>query len=318
MKKMRNYFLIGLVCTAFTACLEKEESEFEKRQREEEQIITDYLDQNNIEATKGTYDLYYEVMDDSGSGDAPKENEIVSIFYKMTTLGGDSIDSAVESTDDPVRFLHGPRAQYNMIPKGIDLAVANMQKGDTYRFFIPSYFAYGSYSEPDVIDVREILKVEITLADIQTEADLLEIEREAIEEYLAAKEIEDYKEFSSGLYYKRTKEGSGNNPARGQTVKVHYVGTYLDGTEFDKSTDGDPLEVTNFGNGGLIEGFEDGLAEMKDGEEGILIIPSSLAYGGGIQVIPEQIREDYLTAVELRDIAPFKTLVFELEIVDIQ
>jgi FKBP-type peptidyl-prolyl cis-trans isomerase len=317
MKKMRRFFWIGCVCTtAFTACLDNDETEFEKRQKEEEKILTDFFTENDIEATRDQYGVYYEELDES-SGTEVKEDEIVSVYYKMYTLAGDLIDSVVASTDEPVRFVHSPFSSYNIIPKGIDLGVAHMSMGDTYRFYIPSYYAFGSYSRTNVIPARAILKVELTVADVQTEAELLEIEKDSIEAYLAVHNIEDYKQYSSGLYYKQTKEGGGNNAAKGQTVKVHYVGKYLDGTEFDKTDADEPLEITNFGNGNLIKGFEDGLAEMKEGEEGILIIPSQLAYGAGVQIVPEKIRKDYLKENELRDIPPLKPLIFELKVVDI-
>ena len=47
--------------------------------------------------------------------------------------------------------------------------------------------------------------------------------------------------------------------ASGNTVKVHYTGTLTDGTRFDSSAGGDPLEVV-LGDGGTIPGFEQGLA----------------------------------------------------------
>lgn len=319
MKKMHRLFLMGCVLTTtLTACLDNDETDFEKRQKEEEQILTDYFTENDIEATKDQYGLYYEVINESSTGSAIEVDEVASIYYKLYTLAGKPIDSVVAGTDDPVRFIHSPQSQFNIIPKGIDLSVAQMGKGDTYRFYIPSYYSFGSYSYPNLISSRSLLKVEITLADIQAEADIFETEKDSIEVYLAAQDIVDYKQYSSGLYYKRTKEGSGNNPSTGRTLKVHYVGKFLDGTEFDKTETDKPLEITNFGNGNLIEGFEDGLAEMKEGEEGILIIPSKLAYGGGVQVVPEQIRADYLEENELRDIPPFAPLIFELRLIDIQ
>ena len=39
----------------------------------------------------------------------------------------------------------------------------------------------------------------------------------------------------SGLQYEVIKMGTGNKPTANSTVKVHYVGTLIDGTEFDSS-----------------------------------------------------------------------------------
>ncbi|MFP4094678.1 MAG: FKBP-type peptidyl-prolyl cis-trans isomerase [Cyclobacteriaceae bacterium] len=56
---------------------------------------------------------------------------------------------------------------------------------------------------------------------------------------------------------------------------------------------------------------------MKKGEKARIIIPSELAYGPGIQVVPELLRSEFLKAAQLRDIKPLEPLIFEIEIVDI-
>ncbi len=311
---MRRIFLLGMMSVAFTACLKDEETDFEKMQREEEKTLTDYFTENDLEPVKDKYGIYYEELTESPSTDV-KESEIVSVYYKMYTLDGKKIDSLVSG--EPVKFVHSLQSPYNIIPKGIDLGAAYMSKGDTYRLYVPSYYGFGGYSKANLIPARSILRVDLTVVDVQTEAQLLEIEKDSIEAYLAAHNITDYKAFASGIYYKKTKEGTGNNPAQGQTIKVDYVGKYLDDTEFDKSKPNDPLVINNFRSGNLIKGFEDGVAEMKEGEEGILIIPSKLAYGAGVQVLPKAIREDYLKKSEIRDLPVLKPLIFELKLVDV-
>lgn len=82
---------------------------------------------------------------------------------------------------------------------------------------------------------------------------------------------------ASGLQYLITKEGTGANPKATDTVKVHYVGTLLDGTTFDSSVArGEPVE---FPLNRVIPGWTEGLQFMKVGGTAILYIPSELAYG---------------------------------------
>ncbi len=73
--------------------------------------------------------------------------------------------------------------------------------------------------------------------------------------------------------------GTGGEAKLGDTVSVHYVGTLLNGEEFDSSLDrGQPFEFT-IGEGQVIKGWEQGVPGMKVGGKRKLTIPSSLAYG---------------------------------------
>jgi len=64
----------------------------------------------------------------------------------------------------------------------------------------------------------------------------------------------------------------------GNTVKVHYKGLFDDGTVFDSSHDGDPLEFT-IGGKQVIPGFEATVIGMSIGETKTSRITSDQAYG---------------------------------------
>jgi FKBP-type peptidyl-prolyl cis-trans isomerase 2 len=64
----------------------------------------------------------------------------------------------------------------------------------------------------------------------------------------------------------------------GDTVKVHYTGRLVDGTEFDSSRGAAPLQVT-LGKGETIAGFEDAIVGMAPGEQKSVTIPCNDAYG---------------------------------------
>jgi peptidylprolyl isomerase len=64
----------------------------------------------------------------------------------------------------------------------------------------------------------------------------------------------------------------------GDTVQVHYKGTLTDGTLFDSSEGGDPLQF-QLGSGMVIQGFDDGIAGMCIGEKKQIHIDVDHAYG---------------------------------------
>ncbi len=96
------------------------------------------------------------------------------------------------------------------------------------------------------------------------------------------------------------KEGTGEKPQKGATVKVHYTGRLLDGTKFDSSVDrGEPIEF-QVGKRQVIAGWDQALQHMKKGEKRVLIIPPELGYGSaGVGPIP-----------------PDSWLVFDVELLD--
>jgi FKBP-type peptidyl-prolyl cis-trans isomerase len=107
---------------------------------------------------------------------------------------------------------------------------------------------------------------------------------------------------ASGLQYQELVVGSGPEAKPGDTVSVHYTGWLEDGTKFDSSLDrGQPLPFT-IGQGGVIPGWEEGVAGMQVGGKRKLVIPPELAYGpqGYPGVIP-----------------PNATLTFEVELLQI-
>jgi len=106
---------------------------------------------------------------------------------------------------------------------------------------------------------------------------------------------------ASGLQYEVITQGDGAKPKPENTVKVHYKGTTIDGTEFDSSySRGQPI---SFPLNGVIPGWTEGVALMPVGSKYRFFIPSDLAYGergAGAKI------------------GPNSTLIFEVELLAIE
>jgi peptidylprolyl isomerase len=83
---------------------------------------------------------------------------------------------------------------------------------------------------------------------------------------------------ASGLMYAEITVGGGALAQAGTTVAVHYTGWLSDGTPFDTSEGGVPIQFT-LGQHQVVPGFEEGILGMKVGGKRRLIIPPALAYG---------------------------------------
>jgi FKBP-type peptidyl-prolyl cis-trans isomerase FkpA len=95
---------------------------------------------------------------------------------------------------------------------------------------------------------------------------------EEIKAYIAKNKL-DAQKSDSGLYYLITNEGEGAKPMRDSNITISYIGYLTNGTIFDQS---ESLEINL---SVVIEGWKEGIQHFKEGGEGILLIPSHLAYG---------------------------------------
>jgi FKBP-type peptidyl-prolyl cis-trans isomerase len=110
--------------------------------------------------------------------------------------------------------------------------------------------------------------------------DQLKKDDAVLQEYMKKNNLTGMKKTASGLYYQITKAGTGPSAKSGQTVSVNYLGTTLNGKEFDSSAKhgGKPFDFP-LGQGQVIPGWDEGIALLNKGSKAILLIPSTLAYG---------------------------------------
>jgi FKBP-type peptidyl-prolyl cis-trans isomerase FkpA/FKBP-type peptidyl-prolyl cis-trans isomerase FklB len=128
-----------------------------------------------------------------------------------------------------------------------------------------------------------------------------EVEQKAGTDYLAkAAAAPGARKTASGAIVQTIKEGSGANPTAEDKVKVHYVGTLIDGSVFDSSVArGAPA---TFPLTGVIKCWTEGVQLIKVGGKSRLTCPSDIAYGQ--RGSPPRIKSG-------------ATLVFEVELLEI-
>jgi len=157
-------------------------------------------------------------------------------------------------------------------------------------------------SEEDLKQVITGLQQEMRQKQMQAQEAAASENKTKGDAYLEAnKKKEGVVVLPDGLQYKILTAGVGKKPVETDTVLCNYKGTFIDGTEFDSSTQAGkpvPFEVKN-----VIPGFKEVLQLMPVGSKWQVVVPSNLAYGergaGGV-------------------IGPNATLIFDIEVVSIE
>jgi peptidyl-prolyl cis-trans isomerase A (cyclophilin A) len=127
----------------------------------------------------------------------------------------------------------------------------------------------------------------------------VEAEQEAIKDI-----TKGMKETESGIKYKISKKGTGDNAKTNDLLSVHYSLQLIDGSEIDSSfTRGAPIEFT-CGVGQVIKGWDEAMQLLNKGSKARLVIPSELGYG--------------TMGAGNGEIPPNSTLIFDVELVDIK
>ncbi len=205
----------------------------------------------------------------AGKGRAVVATDVLTVQYRGTLANGKEFDSSKGKA--PFVFALGA----GQVISGWDQGLLGMKVGGKRELIIPPSLAYGDAGTPGSIPPKATLKFEIEL--------------------LYAENLKE----DAKVEIKVLKEGEGVASKAGDTVGVHYRGTFLNGFPFDNSYDRkQPLAVV-IAETGLIKGFTEGLIGMKLNEKRRIVIPSKLGYG----------------ANQRGPIPANSVLVFELEVV---
>jgi FKBP-type peptidyl-prolyl cis-trans isomerase FklB len=202
------------------------------------------------------------------------------VLISMGTIAGETTSVTNESPEELLK----------KVSYGIGLNISSnfkKQKISLDKTYFNKGFEDGENGSTPVYDQKTIMAAmqafQAALQEQQqgSRAEMLVRNKAAAEKFLAENaKKENVITTTSGLQYRVISHGTGKQkPSEKDTVKVHYVGTLLDGTEFDSSyARNEPAE---FGLANVIPGWTEALQLMVVGDKFQLFIPASLAYGEG-------------------------------------
>jgi FKBP-type peptidyl-prolyl cis-trans isomerase len=107
------------------------------------------------------------------------------------------------------------------------------------------------------------------------------------------------------FYFIPVTDGHGESPKPGQLVTINYNASFISGKEFYSTfASNDLFEFVMGAPGQLLPGMERGISKMREGSKARFIVPSHLAFGE--------------TGSSTGLVGPFKTLIFDVELVSIK
>ena len=276
-----------------------------------------FLQHNNIKPQQSKEGIYFKI-EKEGSGELPKTGDYLKINYVGKLIDGKIFDKS--APDEPFVFQLG----YRQVLPCWDLMLGRFKIGSKITLFVPSELAYGKSGTENIppdaplifeIDIQSVLSageydsymrsLESKEKQIfeQRSAEQFIKDKQIINDYVMSKKLKAQRT-SSGVSFLITKVGKGDNIRSGNTVAFNYDGMFLDEKIFDSNKNRSPFSFT-VGEGKIIAGLEEALTHFNKGSEGIIIIPSKLAYG----------------ATPLDDskiiIPAFSILLFKVQVVDI-
>ena len=270
---------------------------------EAKRALDEYVVNNNINVTPEPSGVYI-IPIEKGKGRCPVKGEKVELDFSATLLNGQPVGSTFDS---PEKFSFVLGEGYTI--QGWEEIVPKMHLGDRVKAIIPFDMAYGEHSVGEipayanlVYDIK-LLKI-TTAAELQAEAEralkaLKEESERAFFDYLKVNNITDYT--ASGLFFAKSLVTEGAQPQKGQTARIKFDATYLDGTPLGDSEQlGGQYDLV-IGEGKVLKGLEEGVGLMRVGEKARFVLPYTLAYG----------------ANPYGNIPAYSNLVFDVELLDV-
>ena len=218
----------------------------------------------------------------AGDGESINEGDIVTVEYTVTAgADGTVLNSTYEMGQQdniPVQQASLEPALYDVLIEssvGEEIIFATLDQSAPADGSLPENHSPAVYMAITVVDVMAPLEAAegtaVEPADGLPVVTLDETGKPSID-------VGDAEE-SEELVVQPLIEGEGDTLELGDTLVAHYSGWLWDGTQFDSSWERGGAATFPFVEGGLVQGWTDGLAGHQVGSQVLLVIPAELGYG---------------------------------------
>jgi FKBP-type peptidyl-prolyl cis-trans isomerase FkpA len=256
-------------------------------------------------------DFYYSMIQIGDQNIKSKPGDFLTVNLRYKTMEDSSFFQGIR------KF----RIKFPTDKASIDHCFSLLCPGDSMIFIFPARIFFEvnlQRSLPAFFDSLDMMKMEVRLLSIQTSdeyekqkkdfldwaKDMKQKENAVLFTFLKDEKI-TIQPVSEGFYIIPVKAGSGRRVKPGDHIWIRYKGKFLNGKYFDGMLNStSPVDFIYGTQMFLIEGLNQALAYLTEGEKVMVILPSSLAFGqegsaGGI-------------------VPPFTSLIYELELVRIE
>jgi len=250
--KIYSLGLVLLLVVLFVQCSSDDDSA---------QLIEDFIATQSLAFDRTDSGLYVSLERSTGS---PLINETNFLQFELRLSDLNGVVGINTFTDD-----RNITTEVLAFPPGIVEAFQLMGPGDIGTFILPPSLSGGGLQE------GEALIYEIEILDVFD--NLSTYNDELITSYLTENNITTAQRMDNGLYIVIDNPGNDVQPDLLSTIIIDYQGYLLNDEVFDTTLDSpDPA---TFPLAQLIEGWQIGLQSFGEGGEGMLFIPSNLAFG---------------------------------------
>lgn len=303
MRLQLSLFLLGLLALLgvwLTSCTPTSEALADRKQRENQQEIQDYIAANNLQAEQlGSTGVYYVRTVSAPANQTAATGDEIKFYVVSKRFDGTVIDSTTAGI--PAVYTYGTSAPrttvpvlqngsylYRNITDGMLAGIIVGREGERLTLLVPSYYDNGRYGSL-VLPQYSPIRYDMRIVSIRTED-------EQINDYVSANKINVTKKLDDSNIRIATTLAQPDSALikTGETVSVRYTGKLLNGTTFDTNVPtaaaiaSDPSSATvgydvTVGQSNVVSGWTLGLQQVRRGEKFFLIFPSSQGYGSATQ-----------------------------------